>query len=184
MSVLKLLVVKLSKIGFHILNTHSLGCISHKQVCCYFCYHGVKFFVAMYEKCLLSFLLHENIQVVTCQHPIRYILHFILGKVPKIHVSENTGISGFRSRLCLCTALWTSAGQACYSVPSASCTSNSELQAHTPVLTLTCWWVVAASVKKLWLHTSNGLHMSGWALQYYVNEINSAFKCSTLMPIN
>lgn len=88
--------------------------------------------------CMKIFSLPASCKIYTSLHEV----------FPKFMSVKSTGTSGFRSHLCLCTALWTSAGGACYSFPSASYTSNSELQALTQVLTLTCWWVVAASVKK------------------------------------
>ena len=113
-------------------------------------------------------------------------------RVPKIRTNGNSDTSGLRRSFWLCTALWASAGRACYSISSASYPSNSGLQTHAPVLTLICWWVVAASVKKASAthFKRSSYHLCctsvrlGPSVLCWVNWVNSAFKHSTLMPTN
>lgn len=184
MSVLKLLVVKLSKIGFHILSTHFWGCIYHKQ-------SAVTFPITQWNS-LLQCMRNVCFPFVAWKYsssnlPVSYKIHTSLHeRFPKFmpmktQVLLALGVSVF--------ALLSGHLQEGLVAPSRQHPTLQIQNYNSHTCTYPDFFMGGSCQceKKLWLHTSNGpngLLGSGWALKYYVNWVHSAFKCSALMPTN
>jgi len=178
--------------AFHILCTHARYRICCRWLAITFPITEWDFLCCSLRNVCFPFCCIRILEYSSDDLTLSYNTYSTAWRLPKIHTNGNSGTSGLRRSFWLCTALWASAGGTCYSIPSASYPSNSGLKNHTPVLTLSCWWVVAASMKKAspthfrW----SGYHLCctsvtlGPSVLWWVNWVNSAFKHSTLMPIN
>lgn len=165
MSALQVLFAKLSKVDFHILSTHSQSHIYHKQSAVTFPVTKLNFLCCTVWE-MFAFLF-TALKYSSNDLPVSYILHYTKSSQKSYQWKQLRGVSGFvlqkyRRNLLLClTSI----------LAFKFRTANSHTNTYRGL------WVHGRCQceKKLQLHTSNGpacaVHLSAWALQYYVELV-------------